>query len=419
MRKSFYVVLIILLLLPLVLARSNYTSAHISAVLQSQDPDPVEPGQVVTVKFKIENAGEQTAEDVVVKLVPKYPFELYGDVAEKNIGKLQADSTGADAVVVEYKLKVDEKAVENATEIELELLMGEEGGISYTDNEFTINIQTHDAVLDIVSIAYEPKQIAPSETARVSILVKNQADSLLKDIKFKLDFSDEDLPLAPYQSSSERRIPQLATGYQNSMTFNLIAKPDATPGLYKVPLNITYKDEKGNTYSVSDILAVIIGETPKVNAYIKKSSVLQSKEGGKVTIEVANAGTSDVKFVELYLLPSEDYQLITTSSYFYLGDIDSDDTESEEIEIYINKRNDVLKVPIQLKYYDANNKPFQQNFDLEMNLYSSWELNKFGIVKYNYTGAVIVLLILAAGGGYFYYREFYKKKKKLLSAIIK
>lgn len=404
-------ILIVALTIPLVSAATNYNWPSIETTLLSQDPDPVEPGQIVDVKFKIENEGIETNDDVIVKINPKFPFSSYDGIMEKNIGKLQSASTGSDAAIVEFRLKVDEKAIEGDTELEIVVLIGDEGGISYTNDEFLIDIQTHDAVLDITSITSDPKQIAPGESAEVSVMVKNLADSLLKDIKFKLDFDDDDVPLAPYQSSSERRISQLESNYQNSLIFNIIADPEATPGLYKVPLTITYNDEKGTSYSVSDILAVTVGEIPKIKAYIKKSEVLQAKAEGKVTLEVANTGSSDIKFLEMTLLPSDDYKLVSTTEYYYLGDVDSDDTESEEIDIYINKNVETLHLPVLLKYADANNKPFQQQFDLEMNLYSSSELKKFGLVETSNAGAYLLVLILAVIG-FILYRSYKKDPEK-------
>ncbi len=406
----FFALLFFSFSLPFVKA-SSLTTSELRVTLLSQSPDPVEPGQIVTLKFKVENLGRESAVDNLVKIIPKFPFTLYGDSAEKNIGKLRAGQTGADAAIVEFKLKVDEKAVEGDTEIELMVQVDQDTWKSYTNNEFLVNIQTQDAVLDITSITFEPEQIAPGDTTQVTFLIKNLADSLLKDVHFKLNFDDDELPLAPYHSSSERIIPQLQSDYQKSLTFNLIADPDASPGLYKLPLTITYNDEKGKSYSLSDILAVIIGGKPKINAYIKKSSVLQPNQEGTLTLEIANVGPIGIKFLEVFLLPSDDYQLITPSDYFYIGDVDSDDTESEEISLFINKNVETLHFPIQLKYYDANNQPYQQNFALEMNLYSSSQLKKFGVLKTSYTWLYLLIVIFAVVG-YFFYRHYHKKKKQ-------
>ncbi len=408
MKRGIVGLLALLILVSSTLVCASSVAPDLDVTLLSQSPDPVEPGQVVKVKFKIENNGGETTSNSYVKIVPQFPFTIYGDEEEKDIGHLRASSTGADAVIVEFNLKVDEAAIEGDTELELMVKTGEDSWIVYNDDDFLIDIQTHDAVLDITSITFEPQQVAPGETAEASIMVKNMADSLLKDIKFKLDFSGDDIPLAPYQSSSERRIALLESDYQNSLVFKFMADPEAVPGLYKVPLTITYNDEKGNVYSVDDILAVVIGEIPKLTAYVKKSTVLQSGLDGELTLEIANTGSSDMKFLELFLLPSADYELITTSDYFYIGDVDSDDTESEVLNIYVNKNVDVLHVPIKLKYADANNKPYQQTFELELDLYSSSQLKKFGVLeKSNFW--MYLILVLLGGAGYWYYKKRFVK----------
>ncbi len=399
--KQWLMLAVLLLLVPAALALTSVDSPQIKAVLSSQTPDPVEPGQILTVKFQIENAGRESSQEAIVKLSPQYPFSLYSDVAEKNIGKLRAATTGADAAIVEYKLKVDPNATEGDTELPLEIKLGD-AAVRYTHDEFLIHIQSQDANLGILAVTSDPEQVVPGDTATVTIQVKNFASALLKDIKFKLDLQSSTIPFAPYQSSSERRIPLLEPRFQDTLTFHLIADPKATPGLYKIPLNITYNDDQGKSYTTSDVLAVSIGEVPQVRAYIKKSTVLQSEKPGKITLEIANAGPSDIKYVELYLLPSEDYELIATSNYIYIGDIDSDDTSSEDLDIYA-KKVDNLRFPVKLRYYDANHNLLQQQFDLELKLHSTSDLKRFGIIPSNNSGLYFILIVIIVVG-FWYYR---------------
>lgn len=381
------------------------SNPDVDVIMQSQSPDPVEPGQIVIVKFKIENSGDETKDPATVTILPKYPFEIYGDTTTKNIGVLRAGSTGTSSQIVEFKLKVDENAVEEETEIELILSYGTTSK-AYINDDFMIDIETHDAVLSVTSIDVKPERIAPGETSKVDLSIKNYADSLLKDIKFKLDFTN--VPLAPYKSSVERRIAQLQGGFQDTLSFNIIAEPDATAGLYKVPMNISYNDEKGNSKEINDILTLSIGAKPKIKAYIKKRDVYKANSAGTITIEVANAGTTDIKLLEMQILDNDKFDLISSSNYFYIGDVDADDTESEEIQIFTKKGFKNATIPVLLKYVDANNLPYQQQFDLTMPFYSTSQLKKFGIVQSS--NSWIFLIIIATGiGGYVWYR---KKKKK-------
>jgi len=385
----------------------------LEVTLVSQSPDPVEPGQIVKVKFKVENEGAQTSSDVVARLLPKYPFTIYGDEEEKNLGIIRTSSTGSSAVEFEFQLKVDDDAVEDETELELEIEITDGATLKYNNNEFMINIQTHDAVLDIIDVEIDPEQVAPGDVASVEISVKNEADSLLKDIVFKLEMDDSTIPFAPYQSSSEKRISQLNSDYQKSLNFQIIVSPDADAGLYKIPLNISYNDEQGNSYTHGDLLAIQVGKTPVLKAYIKKTEVLQSGQAGSITLEIANSDIVDVNNLELELTESSEYQLVNPSNYFYLGDLDADDTESEEIDIYVPGDLEEVSIPIKLTYTDDNNQEYQQNFNLDLNLYSSSELKKLGLTQSsNSSYWIIFIILIIAGVGYYVYRKRKKKNQK-------
>ena len=111
-------------------------------ILLNQDPDPVKQGEVVEVRFKIENDKSETLYDLEVEIIPQFPFTLYSGDAIKKIGKLRASQTGADSVIVDYKLKVDSNAIEGDNEIELVVRSGYLT-YSYTNNEFMIDVQEY------------------------------------------------------------------------------------------------------------------------------------------------------------------------------------------------------------------------------------------------------------------------------------
>ena len=384
------------------------TGPDISATIISQSPDPVEPGQVVKVKFEIENTGDDSLNDVTATLLSQYPFSLYGDLAEYRIGKLR-NTAGGDKVVIEYNLKVDEAAVEGEHTVKLQI---QEGTSIIIFEDLVIDVQTHDASLEISTVEITPEYIAPGESAQVDIMIRNLADSLLKDIIFNLDFDDDDLPLAPYKSSSEKRVGQLETNFQKTLAFTVIAEPNAVQGIYKVPLTITYNDERGKAYNISDVLALQIGKIPDLKIHVTKATLHSAKETGTVTIEIANTGVSDVKYVELELIESEEYRLISPTNYFYIGDIDSDDTETEEISLYINQKANEANIPVRMTYSDGNNMEYDRIVSLSIPLYSSRELKKFGLVEKDRSAITYIIILLLLGGGAYYYKKKKKDTKK-------
>jgi len=288
------ITLIFLMSVLLILFSTNIyadsSAPHITVTLLNQDPDPVQQGDVVEVRFKIENDGSVTSENVEVEILPKYPFSLYSGDAVKQLGKLRAGQTGADAIIADYKLKVDSLAEEGDNEIELQFKIGNVI-YSYTNNEFFIDIQ------------------------------------------------------------------------------------DYTP--------------------------------PNLRVYIKENTIFTPDTKGTITIEVANVDITDVTFLQLTLLSSNNYQLLSSSNYVYLGDIDSDDTESEDFEIYVlNPKDGKIEIPIKLEYQDSNENKFSEERLLSFNIYSSKELSKYGLIKKSYTKYIILIIVVGIILWYI------KKKKK-------
>jgi len=294
MIKRLTLILVIFTIFAIVLSPSiaSAKSSHLNITLLNQDPDPVYQGDSVEVRFKIENTGAETLDDVEVEILPDDPFSAYG-VTKKNIGKLRSSLTGADAAIVDFKLKVDEYAVAGDNEIELQVNMGSTS-YRFVDNQFMIDVEEYD-------------------------------------------------------------------------------KPD-------------------------------------LKAYIRESEILKAGEKGKIVIEVANTNIGNAKFVQIELLPSAKYEILSSSPYVYLGDIDSDDTESEEFEIYVKPDAEGnIVFPLLLKFQDDNEKELEDQFNLDLNIYSQKDLIMFGLRQRNNTSFYIIITILVVVGITYWRR---RKKKK-------
>ena len=285
---------LLILSVSLVAAQGATSTSDVRVTLLNQDPDPVEQGEIVEVRFKVENFGPEVLDDIQVEITPDYPFTLYTGSLIKNVGRLQARQVSTDAAIVDFKLLVDQNAVEGENEIELKLRVGPDITRVFDNDEFLIDVETEDV--------------------------------------------------------------------------------------------------------------------PDIRVYIRDRDVLKAGEGGKINIELANADIGDAKFTQLTLLPSEDYLLLSSSNYVYLGDIDSDDTESEEFSIYVNDNvKDSILVPVLVEYQDSDEIKYQERFDLELEIFSSAEITKFGLRERSNTRTILVIIVLIIAG-YIYWRRRNKKK---------
>jgi len=422
--KKIIISLMCLLIMALAV-NASYTSYSIVdkpelvVTYMSQDPDPVEPGGYVELKFKVENEGTEAAEDVQVEILPEYPFSLdAGEGAVKSIGIIRGRQTGSDAFIVKFKLKVDKDAVAGDNTIDVRYNSDKTGWIKMEDN--IVNVRSQFAILAIDDVKSDPEMIKPGEIAKVTITLENMADALLKDIKINLLLYKathgtavvvyEEKPFTPIGSSNEKTLSNLERGKKADIVFNLMADPDAEADVYKIPLTITYVDNTAKNYTIDDsLIGLVIGDTPELVTFIEESTIKSEKTSGDITIKFINKGTGDIKFLYATLSESDKYE-ITSPEQVYVGNIDSDDYETADYKIYLeNSKNGDVKLPLRIEYRDANNNLYKKNLELPLKIISA-KMSGEGNGGSKVVGFIIIAVIVVAG--IFFYKRWKKKKKK-------
>ncbi len=240
----------------------------------NQDPDPVRAGDVVEVRFKVENFWEDTRDEVAVEILPEYPFSLYSGVQKKNLGRLTGSQFGGDEIIVDFKLLVDQKASDGDHVLKVKMYQGE--------------------------------------------------TEWIYDEQFFVDVENEKVKLVPY---------------------------------------------------------------------IVSSDIVTAGSAGKVSIEIANAGGYDVEALELELTASADYKLLSTSNYVYLGNLDADDTESEDFSVFVSEEVKQVRMPVLLRY-EVNDYQYEDKTELVLNLLSMDEAKKIGLVKKSSWPIIAVIIVL-------------------------
>ncbi len=379
----------------------------VQVTLVNQDPNPAEPGKLVTLRFKIENLGGKSADDVYFKIIPQYPFSLYSDTAEKFVGSIGSRQVGAAGAEVKYKLKVDEGAVEGENKIIVEYKSGTEGWAELP--EFNVTVQSHEPIITAESIIFSPEIIEPGKRATLNITIKNLGLALLKDIRVNMNVSSA-IPVAPINSINEIAVGQLEAGQKRIVSFDLIAEPEAKADLYQLPITILYNDRTGENHSKNYYTALLVGGSPKLMLEIEDTGIYTKRAYGKVTVKFINHGLSDIKLLSAYLKESDNYEILSSPSV-YVGKIDSDDYETADFNIYVKKAKDKVLLPLTIIYMDANNNEYFEERTIELPIYSAGEAAKFGLKeRSSFTGIIITLIIIV--GGVVAYKKWWKKRKK-------
>ena len=113
--------------------------------------------------------------------------------------------------------------------------------------------------------------------------------------------------------------------------------------------------------------------------------------------------------MNIILKETEEFRIIS-SGEAYIGNIDSDDYETADFKIALNKvKGDEVDLPLSINYKDANNNDYDKDESVKLKIYSSSEAKALGLKEGNgFTGIFIIIVIV--GAGFFFYRRWKKKK---------
>ncbi|MDP2750831.1 MAG: COG1361 S-layer family protein [Nanoarchaeota archaeon] len=390
-------------------------SEDLHIALLNQDPAPVEPGKYVDIRFSVENYGTTDAENVTFVLLPEYPFYLDdGDNAEKSLGKINGGQIGRDSVYIKYRLRVDKNAIDGPTALKIKYRTSNLKTFIELD-DFEVDVKTKNVRLLIEDIKVLPERISPGETADIKITIKNVFASPINNIRLKLQ------PSATYFSilgSDEKIITSLGANEETDITFKVISNGDAKSEVHQFSLTADFSDTLGANYSKTNTVSVIVDEKPSYMINIDDTKVFSKNQKGKVTISVSNTGLSEMRYAVLELMPSDDYEILS-SPKSYLGILKSDDFQTAEFTIYTKTNKAFIPLLVKLSYKDNYNQLIDEQIVLNMKMYSATDAKKYGFIasngKFNWILAVIVLSVI----GFFAYRKFRHQSKKFKKEIIK
>ena len=263
-------------------------------------------------------------------------------------------------------------------------------------------------VLYLRDINITPLQIAPGSNANISFKIENIGPARLKDIIIEFDLPPEFSPATG--EIVKKKIRKMEACTTEEISFSIDVLPNTNAGIYRPAIYLEYLNIIGTVETENQTISIYVGDTPDLIASVSSSEIYDGNEIGEVSIEFINKGLVDVKFLTIKLQETPDFEVIS-SNIAYIGDVDSDDFETENFKIKILEDKEKINLPLEIEYRDANNKKFSENVEIELKIPSKKEAGKS---NGGYIAWLVIVIVLIAG--YLFYR-FNKKKgiQKILS----
>lgn len=227
-------------------------------------------------------------------------------------------------------------------------------GIKVAENPEVIKIDT-------VNITTIPEHVKPGDTFKLKVALKNIGNSKLNQIRAVLGVQ---MPFSSVGASTEQYISVLGPDQSAEALFNLQIDKSAPSRLYNFNFTLEYKDYTNRLQSQQSSLGINVEEVSEV--YIQDITLdpttLNQGSDGLLMVNIANAGTTDVKDVRVTLFGGDK---ILTQSQNFIGIIHPGPKESSTTSfgVHVDPNIDTgdYGLNIQINYDNVNGEHYSKS----------------------------------------------------------
>ena len=347
----------------------------LSVVLNSQNPDPVSPGNFVYVNVKISNVDDDDIGDVTLKFLENKNFKLAaGEKAIKKVGLIPAysgNSASTSYYIGKFKLEVSDDAPFGLNTVSFIVTQGNQEFKS----DFEILVQEINPTITISDVNINTLEAGKTET--LTIELKNENSISLKDVVLTLDLLNvENKVLNTISGSNKFVLGDLKPQESKKLSFDLVVSPDAESKPVILPIIVDYEDALNNEYSEDFSTSVKVYSKPELS-FVLDSQEIFTKGKGKITFAVANPGTSTIKGVNIEILSNDDYDVLE-GAFQYVGNLNPDDFQTIQSEVFINN-DKKTSLFVKLTYSDSYNVKKEEVIEIPLKIYSQEDLVRLNL----------------------------------------
>ncbi|MBI2138188.1 hypothetical protein HYU13_01240 [Candidatus Woesearchaeota archaeon] len=310
MKKIFIELFVLAILMAGAYADEN-DSPVLKITMLNQEPDPARAGETAELRFRVENIGGGTVENVELEILENYPFTLIDEKVAQKLVTLYAYQTGKNFINTKFKVKIDKDAVKGQHELKARY---RQAGKEWVTAGFKVDITSK----EFAQIIYVDKsKVEPGKETEMKFTITNIGNAPLQNMVFS--WSEPNGALLPVFSDDTKYVKYLDIGDSAELVYIVVADVNAEPGLYKLDLMLSYESLANSTASVIKTKAGVFigGETDFEVAFSESSQ-------GQTSLSVANTGNNPALSVSVKI-PEQSGFRVTGSSSAIIGNLDKGD----------------------------------------------------------------------------------------------
>lgn len=287
----------------------------LSISLANYDPNPAMAGNVVEVSIGVENIGGMDLNDLMLEVLPEYPFQLVsGETAVKSIGIIQGYSEGSNAniKIIKYRMLINKDTP--AGSYELKLKYYQSGSTSATQKSLSLDVKNRDSA-EVIHI--DTTVLVPGKQTGMKFTINNVGNAPLRDLTFYWENTEN--IILPVGSDNTKNIKNIEIGESQDLEYQVIADTNAVPGLYKLNLYLTYKDNiNGTEKKISTIAGMYVGGGTDFDVAFSDNA------NSQISFSIANIGSNPANSVSV-VIPQQMGWSVSGSNSVIIGNLNKGD----------------------------------------------------------------------------------------------
>lgn len=287
----------------------------ISVSLINQDPDPAITGNILEVRLGVVNAGGKATNNIMLEIVPQYPFQLVsGDSPVQAIGIMNGYQGYSDQnmKIAKYRLLVDKDAPSGSYELKVKYY---ESGASASATYHSLSVDVGNK--ESAEIQIDKTLLVPGKLTSLKFTINNVGSAPLRDLTF--GWTNPDKIILPVGSDNTRHIKYIDIGKSAEVEYRVIADTNAVLGLYQLNLDLTY-EQSGNSSAkkISTFAGMYVGGGTDFDVALSDST------SGLTSFSIANVGSNPASSVSV-IIPEQRGWSVTGSNSYMLGNLNKGD----------------------------------------------------------------------------------------------
>lgn len=334
----------------------SYLQPQLLIQTASTDPSPLQPGAPFHLELEIANRGDYTATNVQLSIAT---LDLAAPLGGGSLSVLEQLAPGQ-VEPLELSLALSESAATGYHNLEVLLQYSDYLGRQYTSSQ-SVGLEIGDALAGqalVLLSAYEtePETLVAGDAFTLRMQLENVGQGEASRLMLTLGSPEAaaSQPFAIVGSGNVKFVPGLDAGTTLSLEQRFVLDGDAEPGVYSLPISLSYDSPDGARRTETQVLTLLAGRRPQLRVgFYQPPPPGRVDQPLELPIEVVNIGRNLVN-VSTIELSGEGVEIRQGTAF--IGALDAGTSGSLDAQI-VPLRSGSLPLLLTVHYLDDFNHP--------------------------------------------------------------